>query len=351
MKNIPKFIERYLMNSKKVNGKYLLKSLFLAAAVFAAGFLPANAQEQDKQEKIKVSADEQKALKKIESAKTLGEKIKATDEFVKKYPQSPARNQAARYLAGQIIQIKDDAQLAQNTETYLTIFTEPEEADLILPNLISSYVALKRYKDAYANAEKFIARNPEEVFVRLQLAVEGTNLTRTGTKDFASVSRDYAVKAIELIEANKRPAGVEDAQWSEYQTKWLPQLYQSAGILTYDGGDRAKALVLFEKAAKLNSADVNNWILIATIRDDEYQALAQKYNAAAPGAARDELLKQANAKMDETIEMFARVVALTEGKPEAKQVHDQVRQNLEQYYKYRHKNLDGLNALIAKYKN
>jgi hypothetical protein len=48
--------------------------------------------------------------------------------------------------------------------------------------------------------------------------------------------------------------------------------------------------------------------------------------------------------------MFARIVALTDGKPEAKPLNGEVRQNLEGYYKYRHKNLDGLNELIGKYK-
>jgi acyl-CoA reductase-like NAD-dependent aldehyde dehydrogenase len=89
---------------------------------------------------------------------------------------------------------------------------------------------------------------------------------------------------------------------------------------------------------------------LATINDEEYQALATKYNAAATSTERDALLKQANEKMDQVMELFARIVALTDGKPEAKQINDSVRQNLESYYKYRHKNLDGLPDLINKYK-
>ena len=65
---------------------------------------------------------------------------------------------------------------------------------------------------------------------------------------------------------------------------------------------------------------------------------------------RAELLKQANEKIDQVIEMYARIVALTEGVAEAKQINEQIRQSLESYYKYRHKNLDGLPALIGKYK-
>ncbi len=337
------------MNSKKVNKKNVFRVLFLAVGILAAGLFPVNAQE-NQPEKIKVSKDEEKAVKKIEAAKSLGEKIKATDEFIKKYPQSPARNQAAGYLANQILQLKDDAQVIQNSETYLTIFTEPAEADIILPVMVSSYVALKRYKEAYSTADKYLARHPEDVSVRLQLAIEGSNLVRTGTKDYAPVSRGFAGQAIELIEVGKKPADIDDAQWKEYQTKWLPQLYQSAGVLDYAGGDRAKAIVNFEKATKLNSGDINSWVLLATMSDDEYQNLAQKYNITPAGAARDELLKQANAKMDQTMELFARIIALTDGKPEAKQINEEIRQNLEQYYKYRHKNLDGMSELINKYK-
>lgn len=308
------------------------------------------AAQENKPEKIKVSPDEAKAVKKIEEAKTLDEKIKLMSEFIKKYPQSPARNQAAEYLAEQIAQTNNDAQIVTGGETYLTIFTEPAEADFILPNLVYSHIALKRPKDAFAAAEKYLARHPEEVTIRLQLAIEGSNLLRTGTKDFAQISRNYASRAVELIEADKKPANLDDAKWKEYQTKWLPQLYQAIGVIDFMSGDKAKARASLEKATRLDSSDVNNWILLATMTDDEYQELAKKFNVTSPGAERDAVLKQANEKMDQVIEMFARIVALTDGKPESKALNEQVRQNLEQYYKYRQKGLDGLNELINKYK-
>ncbi|HVE58500.1 MAG TPA: hypothetical protein VNB22_16830, partial [Pyrinomonadaceae bacterium] len=300
--------------------------------------------------KIKVSAEEADAIKKIEKAKTLADKMKATTDFVKKYPKSPAREQAANYLAGQITQTKDDAQIVQNGEAYLTVFTEPAEEDLILPSLVYSYSTVKRTKDAFAVAEKYFSRHPEDVALRLKLAVDGANLLRTGTKDFAAPSREYAAQSIALIEANKKPANITDAGWKEYQTKWLPQLYQTLGVFDFYGGDKANAGKNLEKATSLDSSDVNSWILLVSIKDEEYQAIASKYNITDLGAERDALLKQANEKLDQVIDMFARVVALTDGKPEAKEINDQVRQNLESYYTYRHKNLDGLPDLIKKYK-
>ncbi|HEY8559068.1 MAG TPA: hypothetical protein VIL74_01600 [Pyrinomonadaceae bacterium] len=338
---------------KQVHLKNILKASLLAVAILFGGFAAVSAQEnkqENKQEKVKVSADEEKAIKKIENGKTLADKVKATDDYVKKYPQSPARGQVVNYLAAQIAQVKDDAQIIQYGENYLAIFTEPAEADLLLPTLIYSYSAAKRDKDAFATAEKYFARHPEEVSLRYKLALDGLNLYRTGTKDFAAQSRDYATQAIALIEANKKPATMSDAGWKDFQTKYLAQLYQTLGVLDFESGDKSKARANFEKATSLDANDINSWVLLATMADEEYQALAMKYNVANAGAERDALLKQANEKLDQTIEAFARVVALTEAKPEAKQIHDQIRPTLESYYQYRHKNLDGLPALIAKYK-
>lgn len=329
--------------------KYLFKVSLLTIGILLSGSATGLAQD-NKQADIKVSADEASAIKKIEKAKTLADKVKATGDFVQKYPKSAARGQAANYLAAQITQTKDDAQIIQHGETYLTIFTEPAEADLILPSLVYSYSAANRSKDAFAAGEKYFSRHPEDASIRLKLALDGSNLLRTGNKDFAVQSRDYASQTIALIEANKKPADIDDAGWKEYQTKWLPQLYQTLGVFDFYAGDKTKARTNLEKATGLDTGDVNSWVLLASIVDEEYQALAMKYNITDAGAARDALLKQANEKMDQVIDMYARIVALTDPKPEAKQINEQVRQNLEGYYKYRHKNLDGLPELINKYK-
>jgi hypothetical protein len=333
-----------------VHLKNLFKVLFLAIGILLVNPGGAAAQEDKKEAEIKVSGEEANAIKKIEKAKTLAEKVKATGEFMQKYPKSPARSQAANYLAAQITQTKDDAQVIASGETYLTIFNEPAEADLILPSLVYSYSAAKRDKDAFAAAEKYFSRHPEDVSLRLKLAIDGANLLRTGTKDFAAPSRDYASQAIALIEAGKKPANLTDATWQEYQSKWLPQLYQTVGVVDFFAGDKTKARASFEKATSLDAGDVNSWVLLSSIVDEEYQALAMKYNVANAGAERDALLKQANEKMDQVIDMYERIVALTDAKPEARQINEQVRQNLESYYKYRHKNLDGLPELINKYK-
>jgi tetratricopeptide (TPR) repeat protein len=326
----------------------LFAGFILLTGILFGSFLQISAQENNG--KVKVSPKEAKAIEKIDKAKTIDEKMKLMADFMKEYPQSPARQQVVDHAAAQITQLTDDAQVIQHGNTYLTIFTKPEDADLILPSMVFSYIQLKRPKEAFDAGQKYLARHPEDVTTRLRLAVEGSNQLRMGTKDYAAAARNAAAKAVELVEADKRPENFDETKWQEYKTKWLPQLYQAIGIIELDAGDKAKARTNLEKAASLDPKDVNNWLLLGSMTDEEYQTVALKYNAASAGAERDALLTQANEKMDATIEIFARIIALTDGKPEAKQINDQVRENLESYYKYRHKNTDGMQALIDKYK-
>lgn len=339
-------------NARKTFGIFALAAMFFAGATAGTASAQQPQQQQDdKANKPKVSSDEAKMAKKIEEGKTLDEKFKAVGEFMKKYPQSQIRSRIADYMAGQILQTRDDAQIVARSETYFATFSEPAETDLIAPSLIYSYVNLKRHKEAFDAAEKYLARHPEDVTMRLQLAVEGSNLLRGGNKEFVAPARGYAVKAVELIEADKRPANVDEAGWKEYQTKWRPQLYQTLGFLDFYTGNRQAAQSYFEKTLAVNPKDINSLVLLGSMRNDEYQELAQKYQATTPGAERDAMLKQVNEKLDKVIEMYARVVALTDGDPNAKTLNAQVREDLEAYYKFRNKNsTEGLQKLIDKYK-
>ena len=66
---------------------------------------------------------------------------------------------------------------------------------------------------------------------------------------------------------------------------------------------------------------------------------------------KDSVLKQALAKMDEVVDMFAHAVGLSEGDAASQVLHDQTLQDLQAYYKYRHGgSADGLQQLIDKYK-
>ncbi|MGH9425663.1 MAG: hypothetical protein ACRD2L_05070, partial [Terriglobia bacterium] len=65
----------------------------------------------------------------------------------------------------------------------------------------------------------------------------------------------------------------------------------------------------------------------------------------------EETLKRATELMDQAIDLYARALAASAGKPEHKPLQDQILQAITPYYKYRHNgSTDGLQQLIDKYK-
>lgn len=319
-----------------------------ALLIFALAANSTFAQEK-KAEGPTISDGEAKMTDKLQKSKDIAEQMKIAGDFIKKYPKSAVRDQVAKYMAAQVGAVADLNQKQTYADAYGKIFTNPGEPELLAATLIDLHVKAKRYDEAFQLANDYLARTPEDVQFRLILSTEGTNLARTGNAKFAPQSREYALKAIELIEANKKPADISDAGWKDYQTKWLPQLYQSVGILDFAAGNRDEARKNLEKSAQLAPRDVNNWILLGSMLNEDYQQTAKRYTIA-EGAQKEELLKTANQQLDKVIEYYARVVALTDGNPSAQNINKQIREDLENYYKYRHKSTDGMQAMIDKYK-
>jgi hypothetical protein len=120
--------------------------------------------------------------------------------------------------------------------------------------------------------------------------------------------------------------------------------------MAYLTQDKAGAREHLEKAASLNSTDPVTYMLLGSMIDEEYQALAKQYQSITGGPAKEDTYKKAMAKMDEVIEQFAHSVALAEGQEQFKQLHDQILQSLELYYKSRKGSTAGMRELIDKYK-
>jgi hypothetical protein len=184
-----------------------------------------------------------------------------------------------------------------------------------------------------------------------QIALVGVEQAKRSNAKYVPQSMQYGAKAIELIEAGKKPDQMDEARWTEYQTKWLPQLYQSLGMLAMMTNNKDEAKARLEKAASLNSNDPFTFVLLGSMVEDDYRKFAEQHKAQSPGPLKDELLNQAHGKIDQVIDMYAHAVALSEGRPEYQKLHDQILEGLQTYYKYRHKGSDdGLRQLIDKYK-
>lgn len=334
--------------------------LFLSAAVLAlasnastyAGFQQDNSKTQTGTAGPKLSEGELKAAKKVEAGVDAAARLQAADEFIKKYAKSEARQQIAQLVVAKIADVQDPAQRIMLFENFLKLFKEPTEVRDFTPFLVDEYVKANRLEDAFRVASSYLTNNTDDVSVRTQLAIAGTAQAQNNNPAFVKQSTEYGNQAIAMIEANKKPAAMTDAQWSDYRTQVLSQLYQATGLLTMvSGGDAAMAKTKLEKASSLNPMDPFSYALLGNLLNGEYQQLAEQYKTAPAGAGKDELLKKSQDKMDQIIDAYAHAIALSDGKPQYKSVHDQLRQDIEPYFKFRHNDsTDGLQQLIDKYK-
>jgi tetratricopeptide (TPR) repeat protein len=324
------------------------RALAVCALVMA---LVALSFAQDKTKASPVSKGEQDAMTKVQSAADPVAKLKAADEFIKKYPKSANRAVVVSHVIGEINNVVDPAQKITLLENSLTVFKDPADADILTPALLSAYINAKRIDDAFSFADKAIAKNPNDVTALTQVTMLGAEQAKQRNPKYVPQSQQYGAKAIQIIESGNKPASMTDESWKEYQTRWLPQLYQVEGLLSLMTGNNAEAKTKLEKAASLNANDPFTFYLLGSLLNDDYQKLAENYQKQTPGPLKDSMLKEAQAKMDDIIEMWAHAIALAQGNAQYQSFADQLRTELEGYYKFRHGgSTNGLDELIAKYK-
>jgi hypothetical protein len=269
---------------------------------------------------------------------------------LKKHPQSALRPRIAEALANAVLAEQDNTLRASLAETYKAVFSQPGEADRIEGVLLASYINAGRAEDAYAAAPAWLAKNPEDVDVLKNLTILASNEAIKNNNKFIEEGRRHGRKAVELIEADKRPEAFDAARWEAYKKASLPVLYRELGVLAMRAGDKQAAKAAMEKALELKSSDPAVYLVLADFAGQEYEMLTLEYRAS-EGAAQQAALRKVEAHLDRMIEIQARAVAAMEGVAQYQPAVAQVRQDLENNYKYRHKNsTEGLQQLIDKYK-
>jgi hypothetical protein len=298
-----------------------------------------------------VSPEEQSLLKGIMTAPDATAKLKAAEALIKKYPNSVERPRVARGLADEIAGVKDVAQKITLAQEYQGVFKEPSEQQMIVSVLIEAFAGAKRFDEAFSSGSEFLTRNPDSLEVLVQLMSIGTDQAKQKNPKFIPQSLQYGTHAIELVEADKKPADTDDAGWEKYKTIVLPSLYQSMGILNLVKGDRGEAKVRLAKAAEIAPAEPFNHLLLTGILNEEYQEGVKHYQGLPAGPAKDEELKKVLAVLDQVIDSYAHTIALSEGNAALQPIRQQYLQDLASYYKYRHNNsTEGMQQLIDKYK-
>ena len=331
-----------------------LAMVVCAALAGSAAFAAVQDKQQSKDDAPKISEGEQKAIEKIQAASGVSEKLKASAEYLKKNAKSQMRPRVAAYVSDEIGKVTDHNQRISFVENFTKTFNLPEEADLIKPTLIESLLNLNKFEEAFNEGSKHIEKKPDDVVVLTQLAWAGANQARAQLQSnqpppaaMLQKASGAGAKAVELLEADKKPEGMDPSFWNNFRNSWLPRLYQAQGVILYMSNDKAAAKDKLEKAAGLDPYDPNTLLLLSDILRAEYTRLAEQYKAEKKSSLLDEALQ----KMDEMIEWLARAAAATEGNAQFQTLTGQIMDQLKEYYTYRHEGkTDGLKELIQKYK-
>lgn len=324
----------------------------LAVALIALLGLITFAQGQgDTKPAPKISADEQNLLKKMNTAPDAAAKLKAAGDLIKKYPKTTIRGQVADEMAIQITDVKDATQKLALAEQFQTLFNDPADEEFVGPVVIDAYADANKFDEAFAKGTDFLSRHPESLRVLVTLLSVGAEQAKKQNTKFVDQSIRYGSQAIAMAEANKKPANFDDAGWTQFKTVTVPSLYQSLGLLHMLKGANAEAKANYTKASQAAPTDPFNFVMIAALLNDEYQAAAKAYQAMAAGAPKDAQLKKVEGLLDTVIDAYAHAIALSEGNAALAQIRQQYLQDLENYYKYRHnKSTAGMQQLIDKYK-
>ncbi len=215
--------------------------------------------------------------------------------------------------------------------------------------MIDAAARTNKVDDAFKAGEDYLTRHPNDIAVMTRLALVGIDQAKHKNTAHLAQSQKYALTTIDLLEAPQKPDGVDQAVFDEYKAKWLGPLQQSVGVAAYLSNKPDEAMARFKKAAEIDPKDATNFLLLGEIANQQYQALVDQARAL-PSAAAGDVVRQAQAKLDEVIDYDAHFVGLSDGVAALKASHDQVLDELTKYYTYRHKGTDGLQALIDKYK-
>jgi hypothetical protein len=312
----------------------------LCAMVLSAGILCAQPSQ----------LTEEQALSAIHLATNPSTKLAAAEEFINRFPKSNSRLKAAELVAGEILKIKNGTVAIMLVERAQSIFTLDEEREIFKPVALEAYATGNRPKDAFKLAEELLARNPDDIYVLVQMTQAGADEVRKRNRDHAEAALQYGLKAIALIEAGTKPAKVDDQSWAEHIAN-LGQLYQQTAILYLGTGNTIEAKARLTKATTLRQHDPSNYALLGRVIQAEYVKEMEAYEALPDGKQKQETRKKLDTVLDTIIDAYARAAGLALNRTEYQPLMQQVIPDLTNYYKYRHnQSTRGLKELINKYR-
>ena len=318
-------------------GHKLTRVLVTAFCVFAVSEVFAQTTEDD-------------ALAAIKRATNPTTKLSAAEDFIAKFPNSNARLNVAETVAGEILKIKNGAVALALLDRARAVFTSEQEREILKPVALEAYALGNRIDDAFALASEMLAKNPDDINVLARMTLAGTEEARKKNRKYAEVSLQYGLKAIALIEAGKKPAGIDDEKWA-LQRGNIAELYQQTAILYLASGNTQEATSRLTKAAALSPLDPSNFALLARVMNADYLLQMDAYEVMPDGKSKLDAQKKLDVLLDSMIETYARAAGLATGRVEYQTLLQQVIPDLTIYYKRRNNDsIKGLQQLINRYR-
>jgi len=211
-----------------------------------------------------------------------------------------------------------------------------------------------RPADAFRIGGEVLSEDPENLNYLLTLADYSVVLAKGKEKDFSYADKgtEYAKKAIDLINNNKRPAGVEEAKWNQSKPILLGKLHQDMGFFLLKANKDDDALKEFGEASKFNCTDPFTYYFTALIYKNKYEGLSNDYRQMPDDKKTSDegkaLLEKINPVIDLIVESYGKMWAVSEGKNAYDGLRNALKQDFEEFYKYRHEGkLDGLDTFIS----
>ena len=296
------------------------------------------------------SPSEADALRAVTLATNPTTKLSAAEDFIAKFPNSTARLSVAEVVAGEIRKVKNSSVALALLERAQATFTSESEREILKPLALEIYAAGNRTDDAFVLAAEMLAKDPDDIRVLVRMTQTGSDEARKKNRKYGDVSLQYGLKAIGLLEGNKRTASFNDEAWA-LQKGSLGQLYQQTAILYLAAGNTPEARARLTKASMLSPQDPSNFALLARVINADYLVQIDAYEVMAEGKAKQEAKKALEAVLDSMIDTYARAAGLATGRVEYQTLLQQVIPDLTAYYKYRNnQSIKGLQELINRYR-
>jgi hypothetical protein len=265
-------------------------------------------------------------------------------------------------------QAGDNAKAMAAAKTYLEKYPTGQYAEFIKKWLgtaqmtaLDAAIKEKRTADMIAVGREILSGDPENLNVLYALAFNirrNELLASPQSFDHAAEAKEFAQKAVTLVEGGKTLVGVQTFD----KDATLAWLHQTLAMVEANAGNAAEALKLYEKSSGLAPEDVaikgRNLLNVLAMQQNSYAEAAKAYNALpeadraaaeppeAVKAARDAL----NAEADRLIDTATTFVAFAKAKNLPAATVDRVNQMLQTVYKGRFPEdttLEGLNKMLA----